>query len=263
MPTCSCLAGYTGSPLSGCRHECESDHECGGQESCTNFRCTSACSQCGDGAHCVRVQNHRAVCECPKGYIGSPFGSCKPECYGDRDCPAGRPACFYGICKNPCEGSCGTGADCNLRGLTPICSCPRDMTGDPFVSCRPFTKGEYCCIDGCLSGTHKPSTHSHTTRQRTCARQIRAAQTPSASPATTTHTRSVRCAPANRATPAIRWRDACAASARAIASAVTIGRASTMRAWIRASASAAPVRCARQNAIWPCVSVRMAHRVMR
>lgn len=147
VPTCSCLTGFTGSPLSGCRHECESDHECGGQESCKEFRCQSACSQCGDGAQCVRVQNHRAVCECPKGYIGSPFTACKPECYGDVDCPGGRPACFYGICKNPCDGSCGVGADCNLRGLTPICSCPRDMTGDPFVSCRPFTKGE-CFVGG-------------------------------------------------------------------------------------------------------------------
>lgn len=36
----------------------------------------------------------------------------------------------------------GVNADCNLRGLTPICSCPRDMTGDPFVSCRPFTPGK-------------------------------------------------------------------------------------------------------------------------
>lgn len=40
----------------------------------------------------------------------------------------------------------GVNADCNLRGLTPICSCPRDMTGDPFTSCRPFTPGnELCC----------------------------------------------------------------------------------------------------------------------
>lgn len=66
VPTCSCLAGFTGSPLSGCRHECESDGECGGQEMCKDFRCTSSCGQCGTGAQCSRVQNHRAVCECPK-----------------------------------------------------------------------------------------------------------------------------------------------------------------------------------------------------
>lgn len=78
----------------------------------------------------------------PKGYIGGPYTECRPECYGDVDCPSSRPACFYGICRNTCDGACGVGADCNLRGLTPVCSCPRDMTGDPFVSCRPFTKGK-------------------------------------------------------------------------------------------------------------------------
>lgn len=81
------------------------------------------------------------LCRSLKGYIGSPYTECRPECYGDVDCPSNRPACFYGVCKNTCDGACGVGADCNLRGLTPVCSCPRDMTGDPFISCRPFTKG--------------------------------------------------------------------------------------------------------------------------
>lgn len=35
----------------------------------------------------------------------------------------------------------GVNADCNLRGLTPVCSCPKTHTGNPFVSCRPFTPG--------------------------------------------------------------------------------------------------------------------------
>lgn len=52
--------------MSGCRHECESDGECGGQEFCKDFKCQSSCSQCGTGAQCSRVTNHRAVCECPK-----------------------------------------------------------------------------------------------------------------------------------------------------------------------------------------------------
>lgn len=149
VPTCSCLPGYIGSPLSGCRHECESDIECGNQEFCSQFKCTNACSQCGKGSSCLRVNNHRAVCECPKGYLGSPYTECRAECYGDRDCPPARPACIYGVCKNPCEGSCGVNADCNLRGLTPVCSCPRDMTGDPFVSCRPFTKEDLCNPNPC------------------------------------------------------------------------------------------------------------------
>lgn len=66
VPTCSCLPGFTGSPLSGCRHECESDGECGAQEFCKDFKCQSSCSQCGQGAQCMRTTNHRSVCECPK-----------------------------------------------------------------------------------------------------------------------------------------------------------------------------------------------------
>lgn len=65
-PTCSCIKGYVGNPLSGCRHECESDGECGNQEYCKEFKCQSACDQCGISAQCSRVTNHRAVCECPK-----------------------------------------------------------------------------------------------------------------------------------------------------------------------------------------------------
>lgn len=58
--------GYVGNPLSGCRHECESDGECGSQEFCKDFKCQQACSQCGISATCARVSNHRAICECPK-----------------------------------------------------------------------------------------------------------------------------------------------------------------------------------------------------
>lgn len=149
VPTCRCKPGFQGSAISGCRHECETDGECGANSACIDFRCQSPClSGCGEGADC-EIRNHRAVCTCPKNYFGNPQISCKPECYGDVDCPPGRPACFYGICKNPCDGVCGAGADCRLRGLTPICSCPKDMTGDPFVSCRPFTKEDLCEPNPC------------------------------------------------------------------------------------------------------------------
>ncbi|XP_031625930.1 neurogenic locus notch homolog protein 1 isoform X2 [Contarinia nasturtii] len=168
VPTCSCLRGYVGQPLSGCRHECESDYECGGQEFCKDFKCQQACSECGIGAQCVRVANHRAICECPKNYFGDAYnGECRAECYGDRDCPSGRPACIYGVCKNPCDGACGRNADCNLRGLTPICSCPREMTGDPFVSCRPFTPQDLCSPHN-PCGTNAKCTpgHDNTGRER-------------------------------------------------------------------------------------------------
>ncbi|KAL5286151.1 hypothetical protein ACFFRR_007676 [Megaselia abdita] len=166
VATCSCLPGFIGNPLSGCRHECDSDHECGSQEMCRDFKCVAACHQCGTGAQCNNVVNHRAQCECPKGYIGSPYTECRPECYGDSDCPAGRPACFYGICKNTCEGACGIGADCNLRGLTPVCSCPRDMTGDPFVRCRPFTKQDLCEPNPCGTNAICIPGHDNTGKER-------------------------------------------------------------------------------------------------
>lgn len=166
VPTCSCLTGYIGNPLTECRHECEHDSECGSNEMCRDYKCIAACTQCGSGAQCVRVTNHRAVCECPTGYIGSPYTECKPECYGDVDCPANRPACFYGICKNTCEGACGVNADCKLRGLTPVCSCPRDMTGDPFVRCRPFTKQDLCEPNPCGTNAVCTPGHDNTGRER-------------------------------------------------------------------------------------------------
>jgi hypothetical protein len=89
------------------------------------------------------------VCECPPNYFGNPTIECRAECYGDVDCPGSKPACFYGVCKNPCDGACGVNADCNLRGLTPICSCPRDMTGDPFISCRKFVPEDLCRPNPC------------------------------------------------------------------------------------------------------------------
>ena len=49
---CSCLDGYFGNPLDGCRHECESDAECGFSTSCINFRCSDPCTACGVYADC-------------------------------------------------------------------------------------------------------------------------------------------------------------------------------------------------------------------
>lgn len=71
-------------------------------------------------------------------------------CRSDGDCPRNKPYCNYGACKNPCDGVCGVGANCELKNnLTPVCSCPRDMTGDPFVQCRPFTAEDACKSNPC------------------------------------------------------------------------------------------------------------------
>lgn len=82
-----------------------------------------------------------------KGYFGDPYRSCQAECVTNSECPSHKPSCVYNQCVDPCKGSCGHQANCQLRGATPICSCPKDMTGDPFVSCRPFEKSKEFCID--------------------------------------------------------------------------------------------------------------------
>lgn len=65
VPVCTCLHGYRGSPLAGCRHECESDSECPQHLACSSsFRCESPC-KCGENAEC-QVINHQAKCTCPK-----------------------------------------------------------------------------------------------------------------------------------------------------------------------------------------------------
>ncbi|XP_048505762.1 neurogenic locus notch homolog protein 1 isoform X2 [Athalia rosae] len=148
VPRCTCLPGYHGSALTGCRHECETDAECPNNLACsTSYRCESPC-KCGENANC-EVINHRPRCSCPTNWLGSPYVSCRPECTYHSDCPRSKPACLYQQCKNPCEGVCGVNANCELRDITPICSCPKDMTGDPFVSCRPFEPIDLCKPNPC------------------------------------------------------------------------------------------------------------------
>ncbi|XP_026470785.1 neurogenic locus notch homolog protein 1-like [Ctenocephalides felis] len=159
VPTCSCLPGFTkGSPLTGCHHECESDSECSSSQICENFKCTSACSKCGENAICSNVVNHRAVCNCPTNYIGDPHHKCRPECYTNSECPYNKPVCVMGgVCHNPCENACGAYANCELRQTTPVCSCPKHMTGNPLIACRVFEKRDLCDPNPCgLNAECKP-----------------------------------------------------------------------------------------------------------
>ncbi|XP_050544037.1 fibropellin-1 [Daktulosphaira vitifoliae] len=146
VPVCSCLPGYVGSGITGCRHECESDYECGPTQMCQNYLCTAACAigTCASTAICD-VQNHRPVCSCPKGYFGNPLVSCRAECLTHSDCPSDRPSCLGEKCVNPCTGVCGINANCEVRDhIKAVCSCPKTMTGDPFVRCRPFEPADLC-----------------------------------------------------------------------------------------------------------------------
>ncbi|KAJ8668118.1 hypothetical protein QAD02_009781 [Eretmocerus hayati] len=164
---CKCKPGYVGRPLEGCRHECESDSECPLHQHCSaSFRCESPCStKCGENAEC-NVVNHRANCACPKNWLGNPLISCRPECTHNSDCPLNKPACLYQKCVNPCEGACGTNANCEMRGITPVCSCPKDRTGDPFVYCRPFTDDDLCEPNPCGTNAECRPGHDNTGKKR-------------------------------------------------------------------------------------------------
>ncbi|XP_014209634.2 neurogenic locus notch homolog protein 3, partial [Copidosoma floridanum] len=171
VAVCSCLSGYRERPLEGCRHECESDFDCPQHQHCSkDFRCESPCaSVCAESAEC-NVINHRANCACPKNWLGNPLISCQPECTQHSNCPAGKPACLYQKCVDPCEGTCGTNANCELRDVTPVCSCPRDKTGDPFVFCRPFTDEDLFSGNPCGANAECRPGHDNTGKKRPVCR---------------------------------------------------------------------------------------------
>merc|ERR1712013_602667 len=112
---------------------------------------------CGAGAVCSVQGGNNVICSCPDGLQGDPLVSCEAECYRLEDCPfdkqcQGSP----GRCIDPCTNNvetgrppCGFGADCKATRYKAICSCPKTYTGDPFVSCRPFTKADLCNPNPC------------------------------------------------------------------------------------------------------------------
>lgn len=97
-------------------------------------------SPCGPNSQC-RTINGQAVCSCLPTYIGSP-PSCRPECTISAECPRNE-ACNNHKCINPCFGSCGYGAKCEVVNHNPICSCPVQYTGDPFVQCTAIGTYDY------------------------------------------------------------------------------------------------------------------------
>jgi hypothetical protein len=94
-------------------------------------------SPCGQNSQC-RAVNGQSVCSCVPGFIGSP-PACRPECVTSAECPLNE-ACVNQKCIDPCPGTCGLNAKCQVVNHNPICSCPPDYTGDPFVRCLPRRK---------------------------------------------------------------------------------------------------------------------------
>jgi len=155
-PICKCLPDYIGDPLRECKRECESSFECSASEECQNFKCVPVCRDgvCGENALC-EARNNRATCKCPPDFLGDGFTRCYTECTRHDDCSQNQ-ACVKFKCRDPCfepdPNVCGQGANCEVRNHKPICSCPRGFTGDPFQSCRAFTKADLCQPNPCGEG---------------------------------------------------------------------------------------------------------------
>lgn len=126
IPTCSCINHYAGDPFRQCNLV---------QDPVTEPPQSNPChpSPCGPNSQCREV-NKIAVCSCDPEYTGSP-PNCRPECTINSECPIQK-ACHKFKCKNPCHGTCGVNALCEVINHNPICSCPNDLTGDPFVRCE-------------------------------------------------------------------------------------------------------------------------------
>ncbi|XP_029680457.1 neurogenic locus notch homolog protein 3-like, partial [Formica exsecta] len=122
QPSCSCLYGYTGDPLTSCHIPIKPPVQ---GDTCQP-------SPCGPYSNCRVIDNH-AVCSCQPNYIGSP-PSCRPECVVSTDCSPNA-ACINQRCKDPCVGTCGVNADCRVINHNPVCICAIGYSGDPFFGC--------------------------------------------------------------------------------------------------------------------------------
>jgi hypothetical protein len=130
VPTCSCINNYQGDPFTRCNLILQTPTESPRVNPCSP-------SPCGPNSQC-RETNGLAVCSCLPEYMGNP-PNCRPECSTNQECPSDK-ACHQYKCTDPCRGTCGRSAICEVRNHNPICRCPPDQIGDPFVSCQPAPK---------------------------------------------------------------------------------------------------------------------------
>lgn len=124
---------------------CVTNDDCSPMDNCQNRVCVNPCTNgnpCDRTAEC-RIENHRAICTCPPGYVGDPFIRCflespapKPECTYDHECPASK-ACINQACRDPCaeRNPCSQHAECRTIQHHPTCHCPAGWAGDPQVQC--------------------------------------------------------------------------------------------------------------------------------
>lgn len=127
-PVCHCPNGYTGDASISCMPI--------RQPPPYDVRPYNPCepNPCGANSRCLLSNDGHAVCSCLPGYRGYP-PLCQPECITSSDCSPNR-ACIAQRCNDPCPGTCGINAYCEVINHNPICSCPQNYGGDPFVSCN-------------------------------------------------------------------------------------------------------------------------------
>ena len=141
-----------------CTAGCRTNNDCPSTQSCINSKCKDPCDEkpCGTNAVC-RASDNRAVCLCPKNYIGIPTVECvKSECSRDADCRHTE-KCSSGKCVNLCEeGKCGLNAQCNVVNRRAECSCPSNYYGNPSVEC--VIDENECLQDPCANNARCTNT---------------------------------------------------------------------------------------------------------
>lgn len=91
-------------------------------------------SPCGPNAECNFENGEEYTCSCLPDMMNRP-PNCRPECSDNLHCPDDT-LCINHHCKDPCEiGICGTDADCRVVNHKPMCECPENYSGDPYVEC--------------------------------------------------------------------------------------------------------------------------------
>ena len=123
-PTCYCGHGMTGN----------AQIQCTTQEYLPPIQ-QNPCdpNPCGPNSKCRQTPDGVAICSCIEGYKGMP-PACQAECTINADCSLNK-ACINLKCIDPCPGTCGIGARCEVVNHNPICSCPPNHEGDPFLQC--------------------------------------------------------------------------------------------------------------------------------
>lgn len=155
-PSCFCLPDYHGSPpncyqknstLLNTSSTCSINADCPLNEACIGNRCRDPCNDsiCGINSEC-QIKNQVVSCKCRPNYTGNPFVECiemsKPtvattECQINSDCSPST-ACINRKCVDPCFKACGREAICNVSNSLPVCSCPSNFSGDPYLECQPL-----------------------------------------------------------------------------------------------------------------------------